>query len=89
VLLREEEAYAAQGLAWDFPTKKRLPDVELSLELIGGKMGLMALLDEQSKLGAIGSDMGTSTRQGALRSTSRKRCIHVQHGLHARSAEPV
>lgn len=58
VLLREEEAYRAEGMAWEFNTS-RIPDSELSLDLVGRKnTGLLALLDEQSRLGAIGSDAG-------------------------------
>lgn len=58
VLLREEEAYHSEGMTWEFASQ-RIPDSELSLDLVGRRnTGLLALLDEQSRLGAIGSDAG-------------------------------
>ena len=60
VLLREEAAYGEQGLAWDIKeAHSRIPDNDLALDLVGRRnTGLLALLDEQSRLGSIGSDAG-------------------------------
>lgn len=58
VLLREEAAYGQEGLEWVMAESK-IPDNDLALDLVGRRnTGLLALLDEQSRLGAIGSDAG-------------------------------